>query len=131
MRPIYRCLAVLLITLLVVPTTSLAQTHHAVDPTTLTTTVEQHTAAREADRAAILDVLARPEVRGAAARIGADLAPARSAVPTLDGDDLARAAAAARQLDQSLAGGASTVTISTTTIVIGLLVVILLIVALK
>jgi hypothetical protein len=45
--------------------------------------------------------------------------------------ELARVAAQAREAEQGLAGGASTVTISTTTIIIGLLVLILLIVALR
>ena len=45
--------------------------------------------------------------------------------------DLASIAARARQADDALAGGASTVTISTTAIIIGLLVLILLIVALR
>ena len=49
----------------------------------------------------------------------------------MNASDLASVAVQARQADQALAGGASTVTISTTTIIIGLLVLILLIVALR
>lgn len=131
MHPTHRYLAVPLIVLLAWPSSALAQARHAVDPAALGAAVAQHVAAADADRDAVLDVLSRPEVRDTAARLGVDLAPVRNAVPTLGGDDLARAAAAARQLDQSLAGGASSVTLSTTTIIIGLLVIILLVVALK
>ena len=49
----------------------------------------------------------------------------------LDATELASVAAQARQADQALAGGASTVTISTTTIIIALLVLILIIVAVE
>jgi len=76
-------------------------------------------------------VLARPEVREAAAKVGLDLSRATAAVDTLEGADLARAADAARQVDQQLVGGASTITITTTTLIIILLLVILLVVAVK
>ena len=49
----------------------------------------------------------------------------------MDGIDLQRAAAAAREADRTLVGGASTLTISTTTIIIALLVIILIVVAVK
>ena len=64
-------------------------------------------------------------------KYGVDIRRADSAVATMNGSELASVAAQARQADEALAGGASTVTISTTTIIIGLLVLILLIVALR
>ena len=67
----------------------------------------------------------------AAAKLGVDLSRAVAAVDTLQGADLARAADAARHVNDRLAGGASTITITTTTLIIILLVAILLIVAIK
>ena len=82
-----------------------------------------------ANRQIVQDVLSRSEVREVAAKAGLDLKRAQLAVSTLDGAELQEIAAHARQVDASLAGGASTIVISTTTIIIILLVVILLIVA--
>ena len=70
-------------------------------------------------------------MREQAAKLGVDLSRAVAAVDTLQGSDLVRAADAARQVNDQLAGGASTITITTTTLIIVLLLVILLIVALK
>jgi hypothetical protein len=107
-----------------------AQPRHVVDPAAVAGTARQHAVGQEQDRAAIREALARPEVRSVAAKTGVDLGRLSAAVDTLPPSDLARAAAAARDVNQSLVGGASTVTISTTAIIIGLLVLILLIVAL-
>ena len=112
-------------------TPTFAGQQHIVQPSQLTATIEQHLSAEDADRSAVREALARPEVREAAARMGLDLAKATAAVETMDSADLARAADAARQVNQQLAGGASTITITTTTLIIILLVVILLIVAVK
>ena len=104
---------------------------HAVDPSVLAKAVDQHVAQQDADRAAIREALGRPEVEQVAQQVGIDLGQMTASVATLGGTDLVRAAAAARHVNEALAGGASTVVISTTTIIIALLVVILLIVALK
>ncbi len=104
-----------------------AQNRHVVDPSA----IDQRVMQQDADRAAIRDALAHPEVRQLASRAGIDLDRASAMVATLSGSDLATTAAAARHVNDALAGGASTVVISTTTIIIALLVVILLIVALK
>lgn len=103
----------------------------AVTAGALAAAVDQHVAQQAADRAAVREALGRPQVRGVAATMGVDPKRLDAAVGTLGGADLSRAAAAARDVNRALVGGASTVTISTTTIVIGLLLVILLIVALK
>ena len=66
----------------------------------------------------------------AAPRLQAQTAHAATgAVSTLQGEDLARVAAQARQVETALAGGQSKVVISTTMIIIALLVLILIIVA--
>jgi hypothetical protein len=104
---------------------------HIVQPGQLSAIIEQRVSAEDADRSAVREALARPEVREAAARIGVDLTRATAAVDTMEGADLSRAADAARQVNQQLVGGASTITITTTTLIIILLLVILLVVALK
>lgn len=114
-----------------VSTAAFAGPQHVVDPHQLASAVATHAAGQDADRAAIHDALARPEVRAMAARFGLDLARADAAADTLSGADLARAGEAARQVNKQLVGGASTVTLSTTTVIIALLIVILLVVAIK
>jgi hypothetical protein len=70
-------------------------------------------------------------VKELAGDVGLDLRRAHDAIATLDGQELTELAAQARQVDESLAGGQSRITISTTLLIIALLVLILLIVALK
>jgi len=73
--------------------------------------------------------LGRSEVKGVAERAGIDLRRATGAVSTLQGEDLARVASQARQVETALAGGQSRIVVSTTLIIIALLVLILIIVA--
>jgi hypothetical protein len=108
-----------------------AQEVHAVPQAALDAALQQHAAASAADRDAILRVLDHSEVKAIAARMGIDLRRATSAIATMDQAQLAALSAQAQRVDQSLAGGASSVTISTTTIIIGLLVLILIIVAVR
>ena len=107
-----------------------AQTAHTAPKAALDAAVQQHVVSADEDRAAILRVLERSEVKTVAARTGIDLRTVAGAVATMDAKDLAAVAAQAQQVDRALAGGASTVVISTTAIIIGLLVLILLVVAL-
>lgn len=102
---------------------------HAAPQAALDAALQQHSAASEADRQAVLRVLDHPQVKEVAARIGVDLRQAKSAVSTLQGEQLAQVTTQAKAVDQALAGGASTLVISTTTIIIVLLVIILLVVA--
>ena len=102
---------------------------HAAPPAAIDQALHQHVAATDADRAVVQRLLARPDVRALAAEIGLDVRRAETAVATLDGAELGELAAHARQAEQGLAGGQSTVRISTTLIIIALLVVILLVVA--
>jgi hypothetical protein len=106
-----------------------AQSSHAASQAALDAAVQQHAGSAAADREAILRVLGRSEVKTVAEKAGIDLRRATSAVATLEGEDLARVAAQANQVDQALAGGQSRVVISTTLIIIALLVIILIIVA--
>jgi len=104
---------------------------HVADQSALDAAVQQHVTTADQDRETVRRFLQRDEVRQLAGKAGIDMRRADSAVATMSPSELARVAAQAREAEQGLAGGASTVTISTTTIIIGLLVLILLIVALR
>jgi hypothetical protein len=131
MRTVRQFLA-LLLSLLMIPTGSaFAGQQHVVDASQFAAAVARQMDAEDADRAAIRDTLARPDVRDVATRLGLDMTRMATAVDTLSGSDLERAAATARQVDHELVGGASTITLSTTTIIIVLLVLILIIIAVK
>ncbi len=105
-----------------------AQTHTA-SQAALDAALQQHVSTSTADRELVLRLLERDEVKKVAGEAGLDLRRAASAVATLDGQDLATVAAQARQVERSLAGGQSTITISTTVIIIALLIIILVVVA--
>src|ERR1044072_5167375 len=128
MRSTCAVLVVVLSSLIAAPRAS-AQVHVA-DQHALDAAVQQHVSAGDQDRETVRQFLQRGDVRAMAGKYGIDMRRAESAVATMHPTELALISAQARQADQTLAGGASTVTISTTTIIIGLLVLILLIVAL-
>jgi pyruvate/2-oxoglutarate dehydrogenase complex dihydrolipoamide acyltransferase (E2) component len=123
---------VLMSVTLLIATSSMAfaQPRHIVDVPTVAATMAEHANAQDANRAAVREALARPEVRDVASRMGIDLAQVEGRVQTLNGADLDRVAEWAREVNTSLVGGASTVVISTTAIIIALLIVIILVVAL-
>src|SRR4051812_41813474 len=104
---------------------------HLVPAGDLAAAIVDRIAHQDADRAAIREALARPEVRSVASSMHLDVARAADAVATMSGVDLEQAANAARSVNQQLVGGASTIVISTTTIIIILLLVIILIIAVK
>jgi hypothetical protein len=106
-----------------------AQSTHVASQAVLDAAIQQHVDDTAAKRAAVLRVLDRDEVKAVAGRVGIDLTTAATAVATMQGQELATAAAQAQQVDEALAGGQSRVVISTTTIIIVLLVIILLVVA--
>lgn len=116
------------IALTVVPPAA-AQGRHAASQSAIEAALQEHAARADADRERVRRVLAHPEVADVARKAGIDLRRAADAVATLAGDDLARVAGHARQVEQALAGGQSAFVISTTTIIIVLLLVILIIVA--
>jgi len=124
-----RKLLVCQLVIVILSATTFAQDSHVVDRTELSAAVIEHAASQDADRAAIKEALGRPEVQEVAERTGLDFDRLTAAVATMDGADLERTATTARQVNDALVGGQSTVTFSTTTIIIVLLVVILLIVA--
>ena len=105
-----------------------AQVSHAAPQSVLDSAVQDHVTNEAADREAVQRLLERPEVQSLAKDFGLDLRQAQSAVSTLDAEQLAAAASQARQAEQGLAGGQSSITISTTMIIIGLLVLILIVV---
>jgi hypothetical protein len=131
MQVLRRVFTPLLVLLIAIPSRALAQDRHAISPSALAAGVAEHIAQEQADRAAIREALARPEVRILAEQSGVDPEHLDALAGTLSGSELKAVANEARAVNESLVGGASTVTISTTTIIIGLLVLILLIVALK
>jgi hypothetical protein len=116
---------------LMMASSAYAGQQHVVPPNQLASTVADRVAEQDANRAAVHEALARPEVQSVASSLGVDLARATAAVDTMSGADLERAAEAARNVNQQLVGGASTIVISTTTIIIILLLLIILIILVK
>jgi hypothetical protein len=125
MRIVRRSLAVVLAVVFMAPMASAQD--HVISKSALDRAVQDRVSLEQADREAILSLLHRAEVRDIAAKAGLSLDKAPAAVSSLQGTDLAQAAAEARQVQNDLAGGASTVVISTTTIIIVLLLVILIV----
>ena len=125
MKIVRRSLAVILAALLVAPAAQ-AQTH-VIAKSALTQAVQERVSQDQADRAAILSLLERTEVRQIAQQAGLSMGTAQAAVSTLQGQDLRDLASQARQVNNDLAAGASTIVISTTTIIIVLLIVILIV----
>ena len=128
MRTLTTVLAILLTLAAAAPRLH-AQSTHVASQAMLDAAIQQHVDDTAAQRAAVLRVLDRDEVKTVAGRVGIDLTTAATAVATMQGQELAAAATQAQQVERALAGGASTVVISTTTIIIALLVIILLVVA--
>ncbi len=129
MKIVRSFLVLLLIPVMMAPGRAFAGQQHIVAPNALASATADHAATQDADRAAIRQALARPEVQSTAAKLGVSMERLEGAASTMTGADLERAASTARQVNDQLVGGASTVSISTTTIIIVLLVIILIIVA--
>jgi hypothetical protein len=108
--------------------TAAAQDRHVVSPEALASTVAEHVKAQDTQRAAILATLFRPEVQTVAKRVGIDVEALQTGLASVDAENLGEIAARAEMVEQSLVGGASSITISTTTIIIVLLIVILILV---
>ena len=104
-----------------------AQQPHSAPQAALDAALQEHVDASAADREAVLRLLQRDEVKEVAGKAGLDVRRAAEAVATLDGQALADVVAQARQVEQALAGGQSTITISTTLIIVGLLIIILIV----
>jgi hypothetical protein len=108
-----------------------AQNSHSAPQSAIDAALQQKVSAGQADREAVQRLLDRPEVAAVAGDAGLDLRRAKDAVSTMSAQDVAALAVQASQVEQSLAGGQSRITINTTLLIIGLLVLILLILALK
>ena len=128
MRTSVSILAILFTVIAAIPPAH-AQSTHAAPPSAIDAALQQHVGTADADRQAVLQLLDRADVKDIASQAGLDLRKAATAVATLDGAELANLAAQARQVNDTLAGGQSTITISTTLIIIALLVIILIVVA--
>jgi hypothetical protein len=109
------------------PVLAAQQQNHVVDARDLTRAVADRADAADAMRGRVLEALDGAEAQAAAARLGMNLADARSAVATLDGAQLAQLANYADQATEARAGGSNTIVISTTTLLLVLIIVILLV----
>ena len=118
-----------LVSMLCVPNALLAQSPYAASQEAIDRALEQHVMSANGDRDRVLRLLDRPEIRMLMKDAGLDLRTARTAVATLDAEQLQTVAAHARAVEESIAGGQSHIRISTTLLIIGLLVLILIIVA--
>jgi len=127
MRTLRKLLVVLLVIVTALSSNAFAQQRHAVDPAELAAAINQHVAAQDANRAAIREALGRAEVRQVAENAGIDLDRLTAGIDTMSAADLERAADAARNVNETLVGGA-TLIISATTIIIILLLVLLIVV---
>jgi hypothetical protein len=125
MRIVRRSLAACLAVLMVAPMASAQD--HVINKSALDQAVQQRITQEQADRAVIISLLHRADVREIASKAGLSVEKAAAAAATLHGKDLATAAAQARQVQTNLAGGASNIVISTTTIIIVLLIIILIV----
>jgi hypothetical protein len=126
MRLLRRFLAVCLALLIMAP--AVGAQDHVIGRAALDQAVQQRVTQDQADREAIQSLLQRQDVRDIAAKAGLSIDKAQTAVTMLHGKDLQDAARQARQVQDTLAGGASTIVISTTTIIIILLLIILIVV---
>lgn len=129
MRNVRGIVVTLLLAVMLTPTLAFAgQAAQATSSQSLATVAADHAAKKQADRQAILSVLERADVRQAAGNAGLPIDKAAAAVATLDGKELAQAAAHAQAVNDALAGG-QTITLSVWLIIIALLIIILVVVA--
>jgi hypothetical protein len=101
-----------------------AEPQHVVTEAEIQAGIDQAIHSEAADRQAIRDLLARPEVRRIAGQAGLSLTRANDAIPMLSGAELQRLAAQAREVNsQALAG--DRISMNSTTLIIILLIVVL------
>jgi hypothetical protein len=114
-----------LLSVFVLSSPALAQQRSVVNPADMRQAVVDQAQAHEQTRSALRTVVANPQVRAVAARLGLDVTRADGAIATMTPAELERAATPVRDLNERLAGGANTVIISTTTLLLILIIVIL------
>lgn len=94
-----------------------AAVEHIVTGPEIQSQIDQKIHSEAADRQAIRELLARPEVRRVAGNAGLDLQRANAAVGVLSGPELTRLATQARQANSDIIGG-TTVTMTWTMVII-------------
>ena len=100
---------------------------HVVTEPEIQAGIDQQIHSEAADRQAIRDLLARPEVQRVVGQAGLSLTRANDAIANLSGPELQRLASQAREVNSQAIGG-DRISMNTTTIIIILLIVILIIV---
>lgn len=103
-----------------------AASDHVASPSDIQRALRQQTQA-DAQRATILGLLQRQELKDLAARSGLDMRSAESAVRTLEGEELASLAQHASAAEREIAGGTKTITISVVTLLLIIIIIILLV----
>ncbi len=101
---------------------------HVIDEGRIRSEIARHQPADEELRSSIQATLDRPLVRQVAEEHGLDIQAAKSAVGTLQGEELQRIAEEASSVDAALAGG-DMIVISSSTLIIILLVILIISVA--
>jgi hypothetical protein len=119
-----RAAAAIGLLLVTLPTAARAQ-EHVVSQADLDALVAAHAESLDADRTALREWLARPDVARVAETVGIDIRQADAAAATLDAEDARQLAVQLEGLDASLVGAADAITIQTTTLIIVLLVLII------
>ena len=119
-----RAAAAIGLLLVTLPTAARAQ-EHVLSQADLDALVTAHAESLDAERTALREWLARPEVARVAATIGIDVLQADAAVAALSAEEARELAAQLDELDASLAGAGDAITIQTTTLIIVLLVLII------
>lgn len=94
-----------------------AEPLHVLTAPELQSQIDQKIHSETADRQALRDLLARPDVRRVAGKAGLDLQHADAAIGVLSGPELSRLAAQARQANAQLVGG-ETITMTWTMVII-------------
>jgi hypothetical protein len=123
-----KLVAILLLPVFLVSSPALAQQARVVDSAAMSEALAHQAGAEDAQRDLVRRVLDRDETREVAARLGLDLADARSAVATLGGGQLSTLAQHAGAVESAaLAGGQNYVVISVTTLLLILIIVLLLV----
>lgn len=108
-------------------TVASAQTTHVASPAVLQNAIQTNAATMAADRAAVTRVLKTSDALAVASSLGLDLTRAQATVATLEGTDLAKAAASARAIETPLSGAGNTIVIGTTTLLLLIIILILVI----
>ena len=104
-----------------------AQQRHVVTPAEMRQALTQQAQTQQQTRDALRAVLGNSQVREAASRLGLNVAKAEGAIATLNAQELEQLAGPVRDLNATLAGGASPIVISTTTLLLIIIIIILLV----